>query len=166
MHRGAQISLSVVLPADVHLDDRATLINQITTTPLVKRLTISVPEDLYSFINRVRGELLSKHTEYSKNALLLRLARLGVLYCLINMEAKEIESLAKEVAEGKIYEVFIEHADKTAKKVAEAIYAMDCILETISIESDKELIESIKRAKEQPPKRDFEEFAYNLGVVA
>ena len=30
--------------------------------------------------------------------------------------------------------------------------------ETIEILSDKELMESIKRAKDQPPKRNFEEF--------
>ncbi len=41
---------------------------------------------------------------------------------------------------------------------------LDSLIETLEITSDEELMESIKRAKEQPVKRKFEELLEELDV--
>jgi len=41
---------------------------------------------------------------------------------------------------------------------------LDSIIETLEIMSDDELMDSIKRAKEQQPKRDFEDFLREIGI--
>ena len=50
------------------------------------------------------------------------------------------------------------------KDLIEIKEKLDSIIETLEIMSDEELMESIKRAKEQPPKRDFEDFLREIGV--
>ena len=50
------------------------------------------------------------------------------------------------------------------KDLVEIREKLDSIIETLEIMSDEELMESIKRAKEQPPKRDFEEFLREIGI--
>jgi 2-hydroxy-3-keto-5-methylthiopentenyl-1-phosphate phosphatase len=50
------------------------------------------------------------------------------------------------------------------KDLIEIREKLDSIIETLEIMSDEELMESIKRVKEQPPKRDFEEFLRELGI--
>ena len=49
-------------------------------------------------------------------------------------------------------------------RISEDLDKLDSIIETLEILADKELIESIKRAKGQPPKRDFEEFLREIGI--
>jgi len=41
---------------------------------------------------------------------------------------------------------------------------LDSIIETLEIMTDDELMDSIKRAKEQLPKRDFEDFLREIGI--
>jgi len=41
---------------------------------------------------------------------------------------------------------------------------LDSLIETLEIMSDEELMESIKRAKEQPVKRNFEELLEELDI--
>lgn len=52
----------------------------------------------------------------------------------------------------------IEELVRLRKDLAKILEKLDSIIETLEVKSDKELMESIKRGKEQPPKRDFEEF--------
>jgi len=41
---------------------------------------------------------------------------------------------------------------------------LDSIIETLEIMTDKELMESIERARNQPKKQEFREFLKGLGV--
>lgn len=50
------------------------------------------------------------------------------------------------------------------KDLIELRERIDSLIETLEIISDEELMESIKRAKEQPPKRSFKEFLREVGV--
>jgi len=50
------------------------------------------------------------------------------------------------------------------KDLVEIREKLDSIIETLEIMSDEELMESIKRAREQPPKRDFEDFLREIGI--
>ena len=50
------------------------------------------------------------------------------------------------------------------KDLIELRERLDSLIETLEIMSDEELMESIKRAKNQPPKRNFEEFLREIGV--
>jgi len=50
------------------------------------------------------------------------------------------------------------------KDLIELRERIDTLIETLEIMSDEELMESIKRAKKQPPKRDFEDFLREIGV--
>ncbi len=50
------------------------------------------------------------------------------------------------------------------ERISKDLEMLDSIIETLEIMADKELMESIKRAKEQPPKRDFEEFLKEIGI--
>ncbi len=50
------------------------------------------------------------------------------------------------------------------KDLMEIREKLDSIIETLEIISDEELIESIKRARKQPPKRDIEDFLREIGI--
>lgn len=50
------------------------------------------------------------------------------------------------------------------KDLIELRERLDALIETLEIMSDEELMESLKRAKNQPPKRDFEEFLKEIGI--
>ncbi len=50
------------------------------------------------------------------------------------------------------------------KDLIELRERLDSLIETLEIMSDEELMESLKRAKNQPPKRDFEEFLKEIGI--
>ena len=50
------------------------------------------------------------------------------------------------------------------KDLMEIREKLDSIIETLEIISDEELIESIKRARKQLPKRDFEDFLREIDI--
>ncbi|RLI88187.1 MAG: hypothetical protein DRO98_03470 [Archaeoglobales archaeon] len=50
---------------------------------------------------------------------------------------------------------------KDLKEVRDKI---DSIIETLEIMADKELMESIKKAKDEPKKREFREYLKEIGV--
>ncbi|WP_457550170.1 hypothetical protein [Archaeoglobus sp.] len=50
------------------------------------------------------------------------------------------------------------------ERISKDLEMLDSIIETLEIMADEELMESIKRAKEQSPKRDFEEFLREIGI--
>ena len=50
------------------------------------------------------------------------------------------------------------------KDLIELRERIDTLIETLEIMSDEELMESIKKAKEQPPERNFKEFLREIGV--
>lgn len=50
------------------------------------------------------------------------------------------------------------------ERISKDLEKLDSIIETLEILANKELMESIKRAKEQPSKRDFEEFLMEIGI--
>lgn len=50
------------------------------------------------------------------------------------------------------------------KDLKEIIDKIDSIVETLEIVADKELMESIERAKNQPKKREFWEYLKEVGV--
>jgi hypothetical protein len=50
------------------------------------------------------------------------------------------------------------------ERMSKDIEKLDSIIETLEIMSDDELMDSIKRAKEQLPKRDFEDFLREIGI--
>jgi len=50
------------------------------------------------------------------------------------------------------------------KDLKEVIDKIDSIVETLEIVADKELMESIERAKNQPKKREFWEYLKEVGV--
>ena len=50
------------------------------------------------------------------------------------------------------------------KDLVEIKEKLESLIETLEIMSDEELIDSIRRAKDQPPKRDFEDFLREIGI--
>ena len=50
------------------------------------------------------------------------------------------------------------------KDLVEIKEKLESLIETLEIMSDEELMDSIRRAKEQPPKRDFEDFLREIGI--
>ena len=50
------------------------------------------------------------------------------------------------------------------KDLIELRERLDSLIETLEIMSDEELMESLKRAKNQPPKRNIEEFLREIGI--
>ena len=51
-----------------------------------------------------------------------------------------------------------------AKDLKDLRERLDSIIETLEIMTDKDLMESIERARNQPKKREFREFLKELGV--
>jgi hypothetical protein len=47
---------------------------------------------------------------------------------------------------------------KLRERLSKDLEELDSIIETLEIMADEELMESIRRAKDQPSKRDFEDF--------
>ncbi len=50
------------------------------------------------------------------------------------------------------------------ERISKDLEKLDSIIETLEIMADGELMESIERAKKQPPKRDFEELLREIGI--
>ena len=53
---------------------------------------------------------------------------------------------------------------KLRERLSKDLEELDSIIETLEIMADEELMESIRRAKDQPPKRDFEDFLREIGI--